>query len=77
MQAQQAAQCSSAPNEAPDTGEELTALRARTADLEMQLGQAEARCEQLQRSLSAAEGQLTSTKVAATQATLTAQVCYD
>ena len=49
-------------------------MRARAADLETQLNAADARCEELRRSLAAAEGQLTSTKIATTQATMAAQV---
>ena len=47
---------------------------AEAADLQTQLSAAEAQCEALRRSLAAAEGQLTSTKVAATHATMAAQV---
>ena len=74
MQAQLAAQKRPAPDEGSSTLEELAELRAQNADLESQLSEAEARCEELRRRLAAAEGQLTSSKVAAAQATLAAQV---
>ncbi len=49
-------------------------MRAHAANLDAQLSAAQARCEETRRSLAAAEGQLTSTKLTATQATMAAQV---
>ena len=74
-QTEQASRHSPPPDELSDHREELAALRTQTADTALQLDRAEARCEELRGRLAAAEGQLTSTKVAATHATMAAQVC--
>lgn len=73
-QAEQAAQRSPPHDEVPSAKEELAALRTQTVDMASKLDRAEAQCEELRGRLAAAEGQLTSTKVAATHATMAAQV---